>query len=201
MPKIVDHERRREELSDAVLRLIVREGISAVTLRAVAKESQWSTGVIGYYFRDRHDMLIAALRRASYLQGVYFKRTRDAGGSALDQLQNLLAAGLPLDERRLALGYIFLFFYAEGAQDEASRKEVAEYLQNWRKVVSRTLTKAVEQGELAPDTSIEKSALQLVACADGLSVQALLDPDVLRSVREDPDIVVARVLRTVISSD
>ena len=196
MPKIVDHQLRREEISDAVLQLIARDGIAAVTLRAVAKESEWSTGVIGHYFRNRHDMLIAALRRAAYLQANQFRMTRRTERSPLEQLRDLLVSVLPLDERRIAMTRIFLFFYAEGAQDESSREEISEYLQNWRRVVGRALTRAVDAKEIAGDTDIEVKALQLVACADAISNQAILDPQVLRSVQENPDIVLNGLVRT-----
>ncbi len=68
MPKIVDHDERRLALADAVLALIAREGISAVTTRAVAEESGWSTGVLNHYFGSRHELLLAALRRAGDIQ-------------------------------------------------------------------------------------------------------------------------------------
>ena len=190
MPKIVDHDARREEVSDAVLQLIAREGIGAVTLRAVARESEWSTGVIGHYFRNRHDMLIAALRRAAYLQANQFKMTRQEGLTPLEQLRHILVSVLPLDERRVALTRIFLFFYAEGAQDETSREEIAEYLQNWRRVVARTIALAIAHGQVPAEVDPESKALQLVACADAISSHAILDPAVLLRVQEDPDLVV-----------
>ncbi|UOQ59820.1 TetR family transcriptional regulator C-terminal domain-containing protein [Leucobacter rhizosphaerae] len=198
MPKIVDHDLRREEVSDAVLQLIAREGIGAVTLRAVARESGWSTGVIGHYFANRHAMLIAALRRAAYLQATQFKMTRQEGGTALEQLRRALISVLPLDERRVALTRIFLFFYAEGAQDEASRDEIAEYLENWRRIVERILSRAVEQGELSEDIDTVAKAAQLVACADAISSHAILDPQILKLVQDRPDIAFDGLLNTAI---
>lgn len=195
MPKIVDHDRRREELSDAVLSLVATNGIGGVTLRSVAKESGWSTGVIGHYFRNRHDMLLSALRRAAVLQGEYFTRTKEEGGTPMQRVRNLLLDVLPLDERRMALSHIFLFFYAEGAQDEVSRQEMSRYLQNWRRAVARALTAAVEEGELAPDTDVEAKAMYLVACTDGLSNHAVLDPEILQRIRDDPDAVVDGFVR------
>lgn len=199
MPKIVDHGARREELADVVLQVIARDGISAVTLRTIAQESGWSTGVIGHYFHNRRDMLFAALRRAAYLQGNQFKITRRENMTALEQVRAALVSVLPLDERRIALTRIFLFYYAEGAQDEVSREEIAEYLRNWRRVVSRALQNAINQGELAPDTDIEAKAVQLVACADALSGHAVLDPAVMDLVRADPGIIIDDMLRPALS--
>ena len=44
VPKIVDHEHRRQELVEAVWRVIGRVGIDGVTIREIAVESGYSTG-------------------------------------------------------------------------------------------------------------------------------------------------------------
>ena len=51
MPKVVDHAARREEIVDALLRVAERDGLDGVSLRAVAREGGWSTGVL----YDNHD--------------------------------------------------------------------------------------------------------------------------------------------------
>jgi AcrR family transcriptional regulator len=57
MPKVVDHEQRREELAAAVWRIASRDGLDAVTIRAVANEAGWSTGALHHYFADKEDLL------------------------------------------------------------------------------------------------------------------------------------------------
>ena len=42
MPKDVDHDARREELLEAVWRVIARDGMERATIRAIAKETGWS---------------------------------------------------------------------------------------------------------------------------------------------------------------
>lgn len=197
MPKIVNHQHRREEIADSVLQLVARDGFNAVTMRAVAKESGWSTGVIGHYFEDRHDMLIAALRRAAYLQAAQFKSTRTNSNNPLDRLEKLVISVLPLDDRRVALTKIFLFFYAEAVQDETSREEVAEYLQNWRRVITRTLAEAQSLGLMSAATNPDTAAFHIVAYADGLASQAILDPDVLERMRANPEPFINVVLDSI----
>ena len=62
MPKIVDHELRRQELLAATWRVIARTGIVGVTTREIAREAGFSTGVLAHYFADKEDILAAALR-------------------------------------------------------------------------------------------------------------------------------------------
>lgn len=189
MPKIVDHEQRRRQLADAVLRVIARRGgVAGVTNREVAAESGWSTGILAHYFKGQHDMLLAALRRAAELQGNAFRELSRAEGTSMDKLQRLLESVLPLDSERLALTRIFLYFYAEGAANEVTRIEAADYLAGWRRVVRRHVVEAQNDG-LLPAGDSDALTANLVALADGLATHALLDPDVLDRIRDNRAVI------------
>lgn len=54
--------RRREELLDAVLRIVARSGVAAVTHRAVAREAGASHRLTVYYFATKEQMLLEAFR-------------------------------------------------------------------------------------------------------------------------------------------
>jgi TetR/AcrR family transcriptional regulator, regulator of biofilm formation and stress response len=54
--------RRREELLEAVLRVVARSGVAAVTHRAVAREAGTSHRLTVYYFRTKEQMLLEAFR-------------------------------------------------------------------------------------------------------------------------------------------
>lgn len=54
--------RRRAQLLDATMRIIVREGPGAVTLRTVVGEAKASHGAIAYYFGNREELIQETLR-------------------------------------------------------------------------------------------------------------------------------------------
>lgn len=54
--------RRRAKLLDAALRIIVREGSGAVTLRSVVSEANASHGSVAYYFGSRKNLILEAMR-------------------------------------------------------------------------------------------------------------------------------------------
>ena len=54
---------RREQILDAALAVLARDGISGVSMRAVAREADLSLGLANYHFEDKHGLLIAALER------------------------------------------------------------------------------------------------------------------------------------------
>lgn len=54
---------RQERILDAVLRLLAHRGISAVSMRAVAREAGVSLGLVNYYYEDKTSLIRAALHR------------------------------------------------------------------------------------------------------------------------------------------
>jgi AcrR family transcriptional regulator len=53
---------RRSLILDAVLRLLARDGIAGVSVRAVAREAGVALGLVHYYFGDKTALISAALR-------------------------------------------------------------------------------------------------------------------------------------------
>ena len=60
MPKLIDHDRRREEIAEATWRVIHAEGISGVSIRTVAAEAGISTGSIRHVFPSKTELLVHA---------------------------------------------------------------------------------------------------------------------------------------------
>ena len=54
---------RQERILDAVLRLLAQRGISAVSMRAVAREAGVSLGLVNYHYADKVSLIGAALHR------------------------------------------------------------------------------------------------------------------------------------------
>jgi TetR/AcrR family transcriptional regulator, cholesterol catabolism regulator len=54
---------RQERILDAVLRLLAQGGISAVSMRAVAREAGVSLGLVNYHYADKVSLIRAALHR------------------------------------------------------------------------------------------------------------------------------------------
>ena len=54
---------RQERILDAVVGLLAQRGISAVSMRAVAREAGVSLGLVNYHYADKTSLIGAALRR------------------------------------------------------------------------------------------------------------------------------------------
>ncbi|MER5734784.1 MULTISPECIES: TetR family transcriptional regulator [unclassified Streptomyces] len=74
---------RRERLVEAALRVVRRDGIGAVSHRAVAAEADVPLGSTTYHFASLDELLVAALRRMNAdLAGELRSRPADADGLA-----------------------------------------------------------------------------------------------------------------------
>jgi AcrR family transcriptional regulator len=179
MPKIVDHERRREELAAAVWRLSSREGLDAVTIRGVAAEAGWSTGALHHYFSDKEELLLFAFQIVAGRVGRRVATARAESGEPLGLARELLAIGLPLDdERRDETRVWFAFLGLALTRPPLARAQRLAY-DAWRRMVADALRDAQEQGEIDADLDVEREAAGLVALVDGLAVQASFDPGCL----------------------
>ncbi len=176
MPKIVDHDERRSDLARAAVKVIDREGIEGATLREIAKEAGYSTGIIGHYFGTRADVLVAAL---GWCMTNATRRMSVLGEShrGLKAVHEMAAELLPMDKTRSRENRIWLLYGAEALIERRLRKEYQLHDGRLRALLRGALDQAIEDGELDPSVDAELEANRLLALNDGISLQALFDRD------------------------
>jgi AcrR family transcriptional regulator len=176
MPKIVNHEERREEVVAAARRVILREGIEAATTRAIAKEAGYSNGVLTHYFTDKDDILLSALQISH--RGIV-ERLKDklSGHTGLAALRELLLDNVPLDDERVQETWLEVGFWSRSLTSPALLAVQREEAGELRYLVRSLLNNAAETGEITTDEDLDDVAERLLALVDGLSVHRLLYPD------------------------
>ncbi len=183
MPKIVDHDQRRVELARAAVKVVDRLGIDGATLREIAREAGYSTGIIGHYFNSREDVLIAALgsvmdnatRRMAELSLIH---------RGLKATQEVSAELLPLDKRRTRENRVWLLYGAEAVNEKRLRRVYQQYDEQVRNMIRATLDQAIADQELSASIDPELEANRLLALSDGVSMQALFDRDYWTNERQ-----------------
>lgn len=63
MPRRIDHDAQQDLVCDAVVRIALRSGFGAVTIRQVARELTVSTSGVTHYFASRDTLLTQTVRR------------------------------------------------------------------------------------------------------------------------------------------
>ena len=106
MPKIVDHDSRKAVFAEAAIRLVARDGLEGLTMRAVAAESGLSYGSLFHYFDSKDDLLMHAIRHttaesslAAATEAVRVRQSRFKQG--LDKMIDLLDAETGLREAEM----------------------------------------------------------------------------------------------------
>jgi TetR/AcrR family transcriptional repressor of bet genes len=96
MPKIVDHDARRDEIAHVACRVVASHGFEQATVVKIAREAGYTTGMVAHYFDSKQEIILAALRLI--LRRIEERLARPAAASA--GLLDLLAEALPLDGQR-----------------------------------------------------------------------------------------------------
>ena len=169
MPKVVDIQQRRAELTEATARLIARSGIESATMREVAAEAGWTTGALTHYFADKRELLLTTFQTS--LANRRSQRPTDADADPASQLRASLEGALPLDEARRRHWMVTIAFCAHAAGDaELAAAQSAAY----REFRDHVAELAARCG-LTDKRNAEAYAERLIAVADGIAVQALFD--------------------------
>jgi AcrR family transcriptional regulator len=174
VPKIVDHDERRLDLAKAAVKVIDREGIEGATLREIAREAGYSTGILGHYFGTRNDVLVAAL---GFCMNNATSRMAALGDThrGLKALHEMAAELLPLDRTRTRENRVWLLYGAEALTARRLRKEYLRHDERLRQLMRGALDQAIEDGELDTAIDAELEANRLLALSDGISLQAVFD--------------------------
>jgi len=183
MPKKVDHEARREELVLAAWRVIAARGIDEVTIREIARESGYSSGVLAHYFENKDDLLAHALR----LSHTRIRRRYDdevQAPVAADALKAILLDNLPLDEQRDLETRIEMSFWARALRNEALHEIQQQESETLWALLRELVEKAQADGAIAADHDREEILELLGAVIDGISLHALLYPDRLPAEKQ-----------------
>jgi AcrR family transcriptional regulator len=175
MPKIVDHEKRRQELVDAAWRVIQRDGVEGASVREIAAEAGCSPGSLRYYFPAQADLIAFAMALVAervHARVAALEPGEDVSASVLDALEQVL----PLDEERRMEMEIWLAFSARAQVDPALRPQRDETYAALRRFVRTGIDALADAGLMRPSLSREAEARRLHALVDGLALHGVTSP-------------------------
>jgi TetR/AcrR family transcriptional regulator, regulator of biofilm formation and stress response len=163
---------RREQILDATLRIIGRDGREAVTHRAVAEEAGVPLGSTTYYFDSRNDLLGQALEHVSAQEVERYARLGEdlrevkSGRELADRLISELVAAA---EDRVA--YIAEY---ELWLEAGRRPDLREAAQSWCDAEQHAVAGALDR---LGSTDPRADASLVVAAIDGLGERVLARED------------------------
>jgi len=174
VPRFVDHDARRRDVTEIARQLVVARGRAALTVRNVAAAAGCSSTIVSHYFGDMdelfHATYAAAARRSS--QRIRAVEQRDP----LD-MRGLVEAVLPLDAERTDDWRVWFAFWSEALTSSAWAAEQRERALGTLRRFERCLRGLNDEGRLRPDVDVRDAAGRLAALVPGLAAEAIFDPD------------------------
>ena len=178
MPKVVDHDGRREEIVDATWRLLQREGFEGLTMRQIAAEAGFAHGALKAYFPDKQAILQAAFDRAHARTDARAGTSLRAGGArGLAAIRALCHEIMPLTDETRAEARVVVAFWDRATTDSSLWTSHHRANLMWRAQLAEFLAQARADGEVDTPMTDEQVVGLLASSNAGLQVLCLLLPE------------------------
>lgn len=169
---------RRGQIVDGLLRLAAREGLHAVTMRAVAAEAGVSLRLVQHYFQTKARLMHAAI---DYLERESRKRWQARLADVPHPtpvrtfVEALVAEALPVGDQSRAFHLVWTSYAVLAMTDpDLAEQPFVEGPRRLERQLADALTQARTTGELADDLDVNAEAARLLAISHGLGTSVLV---------------------------
>ncbi len=170
-------EETRSALLGAAKQLVFERGYARTSVRDLVAQAGVNQGAVNYHFGSREKLLNTAMLEFFLEWGESVGQVEVAQGARpLEQLAvraRAMVDGIPAAQPPFV---VFLEGLLQSRHSPELRRELAEHYARQREQASKRIRASPGGAELAPRI-VEVIASYLLAVADGLQIQALIDPD------------------------
>jgi len=183
MPRRVDHEERRRQIADALVRTAATRGLHAAGMREVAAEAGVSLRLVQYYFGTKEELLLFAMQQLAAqfaergLRRIkQITQIKDTVGPASprDVIAAVLTEGLPVDDERRTFTIVYTAYLALSLTDPALA--ISPLVRNSTAVidvVAAQLRAAQAAGDTPAHLDPDLEAVSLLTMSAGLGTSVL----------------------------
>jgi AcrR family transcriptional regulator len=177
VPKRVDHELRRRQIGEALLRIAYTRGLQAASMREVAAEAGVSLRLVQYYFHTKEELLLGALAYLGEQLSARVTQHITALGTPptpRSVLYGTLTAILPTDEESRRLTRTYAAYYTLLLdQPDLATKHGAIYPDAVERFLIKQVRAAQETGDVDTDLDAAITVAGLLALTNGLGSSVL----------------------------
>jgi AcrR family transcriptional regulator len=175
-PKVGIAPLRREQIVQATIRCLAREGYAGLTMKKVSREARVSQGILHYYFADKRAILVAALQAvmADLDRRVAAAQAR-SGRDPEARLRALIRASLESAREAREVWVVFVEFWGEMMHDVRLREINAGLYVRMRRLIGALVTQGVRAGRFRRVDPAQAAAV-ILGLVDGVSLQVTFDP-------------------------
>ena len=168
MPKIVDHEQRRDEIALIACRVVARHGFEQATIVRIARAAGCTTGMIAHYFDTKQEIIVAALRLI--LRRIEARLSQ--AGSAADLL-TLLSEALPLDQTRYMECAVWIAFWGQVPADKRLKRINAWLHREYLRLFERCLARSFREWHKWPAATRDQLLRSIVTFINGVTASTV----------------------------
>ena len=175
MPKIVDHDERREKIVEIVAEMLATVGAEKTTIREIARQSGYSRGFIEHYFHNKEELITKTIR---WINERSLARADVAleGKTGLAALKIFCELSLPMTAEVRNEWKIRMQFWGMAAVSDEHRREQSKRIHVSEKIILKYLEQAQSAGELQAEIDLLPLAHSLLHRLYGLGCNAILRP-------------------------
>jgi AcrR family transcriptional regulator len=166
-------QRRRRDVCDAARRAIIEKGLEATTLRDIAREGGFTTGVVTHYFPDKHAVIVGTFAAASQDWLAAARSAIQAAGSPERQLEALVGVALPDDAPRRGEWRLWSEMWTYAGRDAEFAAQLIQTDALWELEIRGVLERTRKAGAIR-DIDVVVEARLLARLIDGLGLRAWL---------------------------
>jgi AcrR family transcriptional regulator len=170
MPKIVDHERRREEIALVTCRVVAQYGLERATIVRIAREAGYTTGMVAHYFDTKQDIIVSALRLI--LRRIE-ERLAPREDAALPDLLTLLTEALPVDETRYIECVFYIAFWGQVPADRRLRRINGWLHREYLRLFERCLARGWPQWREWPVATRDEVLRSVITFINGITASTV----------------------------
>lgn len=163
MPKVVDHEERRNEVIQGLWAVISERGIEGVTYARVAAAARISVGRIQHYFESKDELVVAGC------QAMVDEALRPTGDDPWQVLFELLTSPIPQASAFRLGAAVWYAYMAHGVVNA----EIGAIVAQASRVQVARAEELLNSGHV-PTNSSPRTAARLVGLSNGLTQRVLI---------------------------
>ncbi|GAB7181517.1 DNA-binding transcriptional regulator YbjK [Kitasatospora sp. Ki12] len=170
----VDHEERRRQIAEALLRIADTEGLQSASMRAVAAEAGVSLRLVQYYFTTKEGLLLDALARLGAQLQARMERWIGEARAPREVVTAILSCILPTDAESRRITRTYAAYYTLVLGDPAVlAKQAAQPPAVLEGFLAKQLRAAQEAGRIDARRDVGTAAAGLLAMVNGLGSSVL----------------------------
>jgi AcrR family transcriptional regulator len=171
LSKIDKFAQRRAQLANSALRTLAELGYARTSLREIAQNSEFSHGVLHYYFRDKVDLITYCVRQYKATTISRYDQVLDTSHTA-DELRERFVVGMANSLRRdTDMHRLWYDLRDQSMFEESFRDDVREIQRSIERMIGRIVSQYAELAGLR----LSVAPRLVYALVDGVFQHALLD--------------------------